>query len=215
MLGRSTRSSRLWRSQALWKTRVSRAFTCLTKELGGGYDDVAFELYLLRNGQPYLCGGSPVQLRHEQAPERLATVEQRFLLLPTGGLIGLHTWLRTTSCVPGIPALPPGKYEVSAANSGVGGCVPDLSNKRTQLQAFTLITRSMRVMATFYQTVPPIRTGVTKYPWAHLQMRCHSPRKLGPGRKLSQWPHRARGPAALSAGHFRGPRLSSRAGCVS
>jgi hypothetical protein len=115
------------------------------KELGGGYDDVAFELYLLRNGQPYLCGGSPVQLRHEQAPERLATVEQRFLLLPTGGLIGLHTWLRTTSCVPGIPALPPGKYEVSAAYSGIGGCVPDLSNKRTQFPILQSRVKGVRM----------------------------------------------------------------------
>jgi uncharacterized protein (DUF58 family) len=35
------------------------------KELGGGFDDIGFEVYLLRNGEPY-CRGSPVQLLHEE-----------------------------------------------------------------------------------------------------------------------------------------------------
>jgi len=117
------------------------------KELGGGYDDVGFELYLLRNGEPYCV----VEVQYNcltRKPKRRGVkqlLSDYFLLLPPGGLIGLHTWLRTTSCVPGIPALPPGKYEVSAAYSGMGDCVPDLSNKRTQFPILQSRVKGVRM----------------------------------------------------------------------
>ena len=117
------------------------------KDLGGGFDDIGFELYLLRNGEPYCV----VEVQYNclaRNPKR-RSVEQllsdHFLLLPPGGLVGLHTWLRTTSCVPGIPALPPGKYEVSAAYSGMGDCVPDLSNKHTQFPILQSKVKGVRM----------------------------------------------------------------------
>ena len=117
------------------------------KELGGGFDDVGFELYLLRNGEPYCV----VEVQYNcltRKPKR-RSVEQvlsdHFLLLPPGGLVGLHTWLRTTSCVPGIPPLPPGKYEVSATYSGMGDCVPDLANKRTQFPILQSRVKGVRM----------------------------------------------------------------------
>lgn len=115
------------------------------KELGGGYDDVGFDLYLLRNGQPYCVVEAQINCitKKRQSVEQL--LSERFLLLPPGGLVGLHTWLRTTSCVPGIPALPPGKYEVSAAYSGMGDCIPDLSNKRTQFPILQSRVKGIRM----------------------------------------------------------------------
>jgi hypothetical protein len=117
------------------------------KELGGGYDDVGFELYLLRNGEPY-CVVS-VQYNCLGKKHKRQSVEQllsdHFLLLRPGRLVGLHTWLRTTSCLPGIPALAPGKYAVSAAYSGMGDCVPDLSNKRTQFPILQSRVKGVRM----------------------------------------------------------------------
>ncbi len=117
------------------------------KELGGGFDDVGFELYVLRDGEPYCV----VEVQYNcltNKPKR-RSVEQRlsdhFLLLRPGGLIGLHTWLRTTSCVPGIPALSPGKYEISVAYSGMGDCVPDLSNKRTKFPILQSKVKGVRM----------------------------------------------------------------------
>jgi hypothetical protein len=116
----------------------------IPKELA---DDLGFEVELLRNGEPYCvvevqynCLGKKYK---RQSVEQL--LSDHFFLLRPGGLVGLHTWLRTTSCVPGIPALPPGKYEVSAAYSGTGDCVPDLSNKRTQFPILQSRAKGVRM----------------------------------------------------------------------
>ena len=104
------------------------------KGLGGGYDDLGFGLYLLRDGQPFCevqanigCVGAKTKPR---SVEQL--LSDNFLLLPSGGFIGLHAFLRTSCPVPAFPTLPPGKYEVGADYSGEGGCVPDLSKKSTK-----------------------------------------------------------------------------------
>jgi len=102
------------------------------KELNRGFDDVGFQVYLLRNAEPY-CVVS-VQYNCLSKKTKRQNIEQllsdRFLLLPSGGMIGYHTRL-PTSCHFGLPALPPANYEVVADYSGSGGCIPDLSNKRT------------------------------------------------------------------------------------
>ncbi|MGA9814915.1 MAG: hypothetical protein WBQ64_19195 [Terriglobales bacterium] len=102
------------------------------KEAGGGNGDVGFDVYILRNGEPYCVVSANYSCITKKRHSTEHLLNEHFLLLPPGGLLGLHTWLRTTSCVPGIPALAPGIYEVSAGYSGMGGCVPDLSNKHTQ-----------------------------------------------------------------------------------
>ena len=117
------------------------------KELGGGFDDIGFELYVLRDGEPFCV----VEVQYNcltNRPKRRSLeqlLSDNFLLLRPGGLIGLHTWLRTTSCVPGIPALPPGKYEISAAYSGLGDCVPDLRNKRTHFPILQSRVKGVRM----------------------------------------------------------------------
>jgi hypothetical protein len=102
------------------------------KELNSGYDDVGFQVYLLRNGEPYCVVIADYNCLTKKTKQQ--NIEQllsdRFLLLPSGGMIGFHTRLRT-SCQFGMPALPPANYEVVAEYSGSGGCLPDLSNKRT------------------------------------------------------------------------------------
>ena len=102
------------------------------KEAGGGNGDVGFDVYILRNGEPYCVVSANYSCITKKRHSTEHLLNEHFLLLPPGGLLGLHTWLRTASCVPGIPALAPGIYEVSAGYSGMGGCVPDLSNKHTQ-----------------------------------------------------------------------------------
>jgi hypothetical protein len=102
------------------------------KELNSGYDDVGFQVYLLRNGEPYCVVTAEYNCLTKKTKRQ--TIEQllsdRFLLLPSGGMIGFHARL-PTSCNFGMPALPPANYEVVADYSGSGGCLPDLSNKRT------------------------------------------------------------------------------------
>jgi hypothetical protein len=102
------------------------------KELNSGHDDVGFQVYLLRNAEPY-CVVS-VQRNCLTKKTKRQNIEQllsgRFLLLPTGGMIGFHTRL-PTSCHFGLPALPPANYEVVVEYSASDGCLPDLSNKRT------------------------------------------------------------------------------------
>ena len=102
------------------------------KELNSGYDDVGFQVYLLRNGEPYCVVTAEYNCLTKKTKRQ--NIEQllndHFLLLPSGGMIGFHTRL-PTSCHFGMPALPPANYEVVADYSGSGGCLPDLSNKRT------------------------------------------------------------------------------------
>ena len=87
----------------------------------------------MRNGEPYcIVEGSFVcgKVKRRTVDQLL---RDDFLLLPSGGLFGLHVRLRT-SCVPvGVtPPLSPGTYEIAAEYSGSGGCLPDLGNKLTQ-----------------------------------------------------------------------------------
>jgi hypothetical protein len=102
------------------------------KELNNGYDGIGFQVYLLRNAEPY-CVVS-VQRNCLTKKTKRQNIEQllsdRFLLLPTGGMIGFHTRLPTT-CHFGLPALLPANYEVVVEYSASDGCLPDLSNKRT------------------------------------------------------------------------------------
>jgi hypothetical protein len=58
-------------------------------------------------------------------------LDEHFLLLPPGGLIGMRVRLMS-SCLflPSAPALAPGKYEVTVAYWTNDPCVPDLSNRR-------------------------------------------------------------------------------------
>jgi hypothetical protein len=102
------------------------------KEINRGYDDVGFQVYLLRNGEPYCVATAEYNCLTKKTKRQ--NIEQllsdRFLLLPGGGMIGFHTRL-PTSCAFGIPALSPANYEVVAEYSGSGGCLPDLSKKHT------------------------------------------------------------------------------------
>lgn len=102
------------------------------KDLNSGYDDVGFQVYLLRNAEP--CCVVSVQRNCLTKKVKRQNIDQllsdRFLLLPTGGMIGFHTRL-PTSCHFGLPALPPANYEVAVEYSASDGCLPDLSNKRT------------------------------------------------------------------------------------
>src|ERR1700730_17869760 len=81
---------------------------CLTKDLNSGYDDVGFQVYLLRNGEPYCVVTAEYNCLTKKTKRQ--NIEQllsdRFLLLPSGGMIGFHTRL-PTSCHFGMPALPP------------------------------------------------------------------------------------------------------------
>ena len=100
------------------------------KYLGGGFSDLGFNVFIVRGGVPYCI----VEANWSCGKAKRRSVDQilrdDFLLLPPGGLIGLHVRLRT-NCVP-IPPLPPGIYEVAARYSGSGMCLPDLGNKHTQ-----------------------------------------------------------------------------------
>jgi hypothetical protein len=115
------------------------------KALGGGYGDVGFDVYILRSGEPYCVVSASYNCITKKRHSAEQLLNEHFLLLPLGGLFGLHMWLKTTSCVPGIPTLPPGKYEVSAAYSGTSGCVPDLSNKRTQFPILRSKVKGMQM----------------------------------------------------------------------
>ena len=101
------------------------------KEINSGYDDVGFQVYLLRNGEPYCVATAEYNCLTKKTKRQ--NIEQllsdRFLLPPRGGMIGFHTRL-STSCHFGMP-LAPANYEVVAEYSGSGHCLPDLSNKRT------------------------------------------------------------------------------------
>jgi hypothetical protein len=106
-------------------------------------NSVGFEVYLLRNGEPYCVVSANINCLTKK-PKR-QSIEQllsdRFLLLPRGALIGFHARL-PTSCFFGLPPLPAGNYELFADYSGSGGCVPDLSDKRTQ---FPVLHSKVRV----------------------------------------------------------------------
>ena len=115
------------------------------KEINSGYDDVGFEVYLLRNGEPYCVVSANINCLTSK-PKR-QSIEQllsdRFLLLPSGAIIGFHARL-PTSCFFGTP-LPPGNYELVADYSGSGGCVPDLSDKRTQFPVLHSKVKGVRL----------------------------------------------------------------------
>jgi hypothetical protein len=115
-----------------------------------GLNDFGFDLELLSSGAPYcqvvadfVCTSAQKAL-NRKAVEQL--LNEYFLLLPPGGLVGIHTRLRT-SCplAPRIPALAPGKYEVTVSYSGEGVCVPDLSKKDTKFPVLQSTVRGAPV----------------------------------------------------------------------
>lgn len=106
----------------------------LPKELSGGGGIPGFEIRLSRSGEPYCfvnadygCGRTGKGKKVNQF------LDEDFLLLPPGGLVGMHARLATAcKVVPQSPPLRPGRYEVTAVYSGSSVCVPDLSNKKTK-----------------------------------------------------------------------------------
>ncbi len=119
------------------------------KHLGGGYDDLGFRVYIVRNGEPYcIVEGSFVcgKVKRRSVEQLL---KDDFLLLPSGGLIGLHVRLRTSCVRTGvIPPLPPGTYEIAAEYAGSGGCLPDLNNKPTQ---FPIVQSRVKAVRTHFE----------------------------------------------------------------
>jgi len=108
------------------------------KELEGSS---GFELELLSSGAPYChvnadfaCSSAAQKALKKRAAEQL--LDEYFLLLPPGGLVGIHTRLTTTCPFPNAHALAPGKYEVTVVYSGRGVCIPELSKKDTRFPVF-------------------------------------------------------------------------------
>ena len=105
------------------------------KQIGESSGSIpGFDIVLLHNGKPfchtirdYACSATR---QKRSSTEQL--LNEHFLLLPPGGLIGIHIHLATSCWLPHSDPAPPGTYEVQVAYYGSDVCVPDLSNRRAQ-----------------------------------------------------------------------------------
>ena len=97
-----------------------------------------FEIEIQDHGGPfcqviadYICSSTGQKKMRHMSLDRI--LDEHFLLLPPGGLIGTKVHLRT-SCpfFPRAPVLPPGKYQVTVAYWTNDPCVPDLSNRHAK-----------------------------------------------------------------------------------
>jgi hypothetical protein len=97
-----------------------------------------FEIRLGRRGEPYCfvnadfaCSSNVQRALKKKDVKQL--LNDYFLLLPPGGLVGIHTRLPTAcNLAPGLAPLAPGKYEVTAVYLGSDVCVPDISKRNTK-----------------------------------------------------------------------------------
>jgi hypothetical protein len=103
-----------------------------------------FEIEIRHNGEPfcqviadYLCSSTEQKKMRRMGLDHI--LDEHFLLLPPGGLIGIKVPLRT-SCPLFLhaPALAPGRYQVTVAYWTNDPCVPDLSNRHAKFPILQL-----------------------------------------------------------------------------
>jgi hypothetical protein len=103
-----------------------------------------FEIEIRHNGEPfcqviadYVCSSTEQKKMRRMSVDHI--LDEYFLLLPPGGLIGINVPLRT-SCplFPHAPSLAPGRHQVTVAYWTNDPCVPDLSNRHAKFPILQL-----------------------------------------------------------------------------